>query len=75
LDINKEELPEFDDNGKQSGASYFHPTVAEEFAKELVGVFARDDPTVNEIVKKFSAVKVQIPELKKWLQTRAAGAK
>jgi hypothetical protein len=70
LDINKSELPHLDEKGKESGASFFHPTVAEELAREIVEKFAPKDPAIKDIVKKFPKTADQLPHLKKWLQER-----
>jgi hypothetical protein len=72
LDVKQSELPMLDDEGKPSGVSYFQPTVAEEFAREIVGPFARGDPAVGQIAKKFPKTADQIPHLKEWLRTRLA---
>jgi hypothetical protein len=50
-------------------------TFAEAAAEEIVEDFARDDPDVKKIAKKFPKTADQIPHLKKWLQTRIAKQK
>jgi hypothetical protein len=69
LDVNRSELPVLDERGKESGASFFQPTVAEEYAREIVSAFAPDDPAVRGIAKKFPKAAAQIPYLKKWLRS------
>jgi hypothetical protein len=75
LDNKSQQLPHLDDKGKPTGVSVFHPTVAEEFAREIVERFAGDEPAVQEIVKKFPKTADQIPHLKKWLRSRAEETK
>jgi hypothetical protein len=74
LDINKSELPMLDEKGEQRGASYFKPTVAEEFAREIVNEFAPDDPPVREIEQKYPKATGRIPHLKQWLRSRSREA-
>jgi hypothetical protein len=75
LDVAKSELPSLNDKGESSGTSFFEPTVAECFAREIVEEFAPGDPDVQEIVKKYPKTADQISPLKKWLQSRIAASK
>ena len=75
LDNHGSELPHLNEKGEPTGASYFHPSVAEEFAQEIVQRFAPDDPAVRAITQKYPKAADQIPRLKEWLQSRLAALK
>ncbi len=70
LENTKSVLPQTDESGNASGVSFYHPNVAEEFAREVVEHFAPEDPAVKELRKKLAKTADQIPEIKKWLQSR-----
>jgi hypothetical protein len=70
LDINGDELPHLNEKGKKVGVSAFHPTVAEEYAREIVERFAYDERAVKEIAKNNPKTADQIPHLKKWLRSQ-----
>jgi hypothetical protein len=73
LDDDRRELPMLDGKGERVGASYFEPSVAASFAREVMKEFAPDDPAVKEIARKFPKEADRIPPLKQWLQSFAAG--
>jgi hypothetical protein len=70
LDIKATELPHLNEKGEPSGASYFEPSVAEAFTKEIVSSFAPDDPGIKEIVRKHPKTADQVPKVKQWAIAR-----
>ena len=60
-----------DKEGKTVATRNFDPSVAAEFADEIVKRFAPDDETVNAIAKKYPTAEERVPALKDWLRTRA----
>ena len=57
-------------DGKEVNGISFAAPVAEVFSAEITERFASDNATVKDLVKRFPAVKDQVPHLKKWLQGR-----
>jgi hypothetical protein len=63
-------VPIKDDKVEIRGSQHFSPSVAAEFAEEIVTRFAADDPAVKEIVKRIPKPADRIPALKGWLRSK-----
>jgi hypothetical protein len=71
LETPGQELALMNEKGDNIGTRSFEPSVAAEFADEIVNRFAPHDETVKTIVKKYLTAEERVPALKEWLRTRA----